>query len=128
MRYLRTSCFQQARKSLAELVQQRMKELGMSKDEFMQAMGIRSRLALTLLLDGRTNFKMEDCQRLAGVLSCDIGEMVNMHLAQFHTDEVIQLLTKTFPSNTDAASERMTRPRTMIYERLTLELPPEQIG
>ena len=125
MSYSRTSSFQQARKSLAELVQRRLKELGMSKDDFMQSMGIHNRLALTLLLDGRTNFKMENCQRLAEVLSCDVGEMVNMHLAQFHTDEFIQLLTKTLRGDTDNARERTTRPRVMVYERLTLELPAE---
>lgn len=125
MSYSRTSSFQQARKSLAELVQRRLKELGMSKDDFMQSMGIRNRLALTLLLDGRTNFKMENCHKLAEFLSCEEGEMVNMHLAQFHTDEVIQLLTKTLRGDTDTARERRTRARVMVYERLTLELPAQ---
>lgn len=128
MSYSRTSSFQQARKRLAELVQRRMNELGMSKDDFMQSMGIRNRLALTLLLDGRTNFKMENCHKLAEFLSCDEAEMVNMHLAQFHTGEVIQLLTNTLRGDPDAATERRTRPRTIVYERLTLELPAEPEG
>ena len=112
--------FQQARMRLAGLVQRRMNELGMSEDAFMQAMGIRNRLALTLLLRGKANFKMDHCQRLAEVLSCDQRELMNMHLAQFHTDEHIQLLATSLLGDVSAAS---TRSRVLVYERLTLELP-----
>lgn len=121
MPYTRSSKSQPARKRLADLVLARMKELEMSEGDFMRSMGITSRLVLTRRLGGKANFRMEDCQRLAEVLSCDEREMLIMHLAQFHSQKVVEYLLAKLCSHGHTGSQS-SRVRAVVYERLSCEL------